>query len=114
MIFSPRFVMALHSAHRAEQEDFAVYYVLGEELRRGVNPYTTLFVTRAKQEGFTIHDIRRGTDPPTFLTIFVLLSRMPLRSAYAVWLLINFACLAIALFLLLRPSFYIDPISALI
>jgi hypothetical protein len=106
--------MALHSAHRAEQEDFAVYYVLGEELRHGVNPYTTLFVTRAKQEGFTIHDIRRGTDPPTFLTIFVFLSRMPLLSAYAVWLLINLACLAIALFLLLRPTFYIDPISALI
>jgi hypothetical protein len=70
--------------------------------------------TQAKQDGLTIHDIRRGTDPPTFLMIFALLSTMPLHTAYAIWLLTNFTCLAFALFLLIRPNLHIDPMATLI
>ena len=73
-----------------------------------------MFATQAKQEGLTTHDIRRGTDAPTFLMIFALLSTMPLHTAYAIWLLTNFTCLAFAFFLLIRPNLYIAPVAALI
>jgi hypothetical protein len=101
----PVFLRVLLRSDRATQEDFAVYYFLGDELRHGVNPYTTYFTNQAHLDGLNIHGITHGTDPPTFLAlIFDPLSRLSLRTAYRIWQLVNLVCLSAAILLLIGPS----------
>jgi hypothetical protein len=101
IITAPMFASKLHQDNRAAQEDFAVYYYSALEMRHGVNPYTTDFTQMARASGLNIHGMKRGTDPPTFVTLFETLSRLPLWTAYWIWQSASLACLATALLLLL-------------
>jgi hypothetical protein len=91
--------------NRATQEDFAVYYFLGQELRHGINPYATKITTQSRLNGLNIHGITHGTDPPTFLAFVIEpLSGLPLHTAYWIWQAANLACLCVAVFLLIGPG----------
>jgi Glycosyltransferase family 87 len=95
------FAMMLKNFDRAEHEDFAVYYLEGQELRNGVNPYTTNFMAAARAQGFTTHDIGHGSDPPTFVAFLIEpLTLLPIRTAYWIWQAANLLCLAASLTLL--------------
>jgi hypothetical protein len=48
-IIGSAFISDLYRNGRDVQEDFAVYYMLGQELRQGIDPYTTDFTTPAPQ-----------------------------------------------------------------
>lgn len=104
-IGAPAFFRDLYRNGRDMQEDFAVYYVLGQELRQGVNPYTTDFTSSARLGGFNIHAVSHGSDPPTFLMLIAdPLSRLPVRTGYWIWQVANLACLVIAVYLLVGQS----------
>jgi hypothetical protein len=98
------FAMMLKKFDRAEHEDFAVYYLEGQELRQGVNPYTTNFMAAARAQGLVTHDIGHGSDPPTFVAFLIApLTLLPIRTAYWIWQAANLLCLAAALALLVGP-----------
>jgi hypothetical protein len=109
-IAAPAFVADLYHSRRDIQEDFAVYYLLGHELRQGIDPYATDFAAAARQSGFNIHVIRHGSEPPTFIALVcVPLSRLPIRSAYWLWQAINVGCLIAAIYMLIGPGCEIAP-----
>lgn len=97
---------------RADQEDFAVYYFLAQAMREGRNPYVLDLGKMARGGGANLHDISRGSDPPAFLLLFEPLTALPLNTAYWVWQVINVACLAAALFLLLGDVSGSEPVWA--
>jgi hypothetical protein len=105
VIAAPAFVAKIKHDNRATQEDFAVYYFLGQELRHGINPYTTKITTESRLNGLNIHGITHGSDPPTFLAfLFEPLSGLPLHTAYWIWQVVNVACFCIAIYLLIGPG----------
>lgn len=109
-IAAPSFVAHIYRTERAAQEDFAVYYLLGQELRRGINPYTTDFTTPARLAGLNIHGITHGSDPPTFLVLlFEPLSQLSLHTAYWIWQVVNLICFFAAIFLLIGPGSGLTP-----
>lgn len=104
-IAAPAFVTDLYRTRRDIQEDFAVYYVLGQELRHGIDPYTTDFTKPARLHGFNIHAVRHGSEPPTFIALVCdPLSRMPIPAAYWLWQFTNLGCLVVAVYLLIGPG----------
>jgi hypothetical protein len=104
-IAAPVFVSKIQHDNRATQEDFAVYYFLGQELRHGINPYTTKITMQSRLDGLNIHGITHGTDPPTFLAFLIEpLSGLPLHTAYLIWQAVNLACLCVAIYLLIGPG----------
>jgi hypothetical protein len=104
-IAAPAFVSKIQHDNRATQEDFAVYYFLGQELRHGINPYTAKITTQSRLDGLNIHGITHGTDPPTFLAFLIEpLSGLPLHTAYWIWQALNLACLCVAIYLLIGPG----------
>jgi Glycosyltransferase family 87 len=99
------FATMLKKFDRATREDFAVYYLEGQELRHAVDPYTTNFMSAARAQGLTTHDIGHGSDPPTFVAFLIEpLTLLPIRTAYWIWQAANLLCLAAALPLLLGPQ----------
>jgi len=113
-IAAPAFIMDLYRSRRDIQEDFAVYYMLGQELRQGIDPYTTDFTAAARQRGFNIHVIRHGSEPPTFVALVCEpLSRLPSRPAYWIWQAMNVGCLLAAMYLLIGPGCGIAPWTVL-
>jgi hypothetical protein len=104
-IAAPAFLSKIQLDNRATQEDFAVYYFLGQELRHGINPFTTKITPQSRLAGLNIHGITHGSDPPTFLAFIIEpLSRLPLHAAYWIWQAINLACLCVAIYLLIGPG----------
>jgi Glycosyltransferase family 87 len=104
-IATPAFVSKIQHDNRATQEDFAVYYFLGQELRHGINPYATKITRQSRLDGLNIHGITHGTDPPTFLAFLIEpLSGLPLYTAYWIWQAVNLACLCVAIYLLIGPG----------
>jgi len=113
-IAAPAFISDLYWNGRDVQEDFAVYYVLGQELRHGINPYTTDFTASARSSEFNIHAVRHGSEPPTFVALVCdPLSRLPVSTAYWLWQLTNLACLIAAVYLLIGPGSGIKPWNGL-
>jgi hypothetical protein len=102
-------VRAIGRDHRARQEDFAVYYFLAQAMRQGRNPYATDIAKMARARGADIHDISRGTEPPTFLLLFEPIATLPLNVAYWTWQGTNLVCLVIAVFLLLGMGSELEP-----
>src|SRR5579864_2659977 len=49
-IAAPPFIADLYRSRRDIQEDFAVYYMLGQELRQGIDPYSTDFTASDRQQ----------------------------------------------------------------
>ena len=99
------FATMLKKFDRATREDFSVYYLEGQELRHGVDPYTTNFMSAARAQGLTTHDIGHGSDPPTFVAFLIEpLTLLPIRTAYWIWQAANLLCLAAALALLIGPQ----------
>jgi hypothetical protein len=113
LVGAPGFVTRLSDSHRAEQEDFAIYYLQGEALRENVNPYMADFRILAARYRLNTHGVTHGSDPPTFLIISRLLVGLPIHTAYWIWQAANLACLALALFLLFGPGSGLDPMWAL-
>lgn len=103
---------AMRRERRAAQEDFAVYYLLAQTMREGHNPYTLDLAQAARANGADLHDISRGSEPPTFLLLFEPLTLLPLWTAYWAWQGINLFCLAATLLLLLRHVSRFDPALA--
>jgi len=104
-IAAPAFVSKIQYDNRATQEDFAVYYFLGQELRHGINPYTARITMQSRVDGLNIHGITHGTDPPTFLGFLIEpLSGLPLHTAYWIWQTANLTCLCVAIYLLIGPG----------
>jgi hypothetical protein len=110
---APGFVMSLSHSHRAEQEDFAVYYLQGQALREHANPYEADFAISGRRNSLNTHGVTHGSDPPTFLIICRLLAGLPLHMAYWLWQGTNLICLALVLFLLLGPDSGVEPPWAL-
>ncbi len=84
--------------------DFSVYYLSALTARQGLDPYRANFGALAKQFHFNIKGIAHATDPPTFVVCIEPLSLMGPRAAYWLWMGINAAMLAAALFLLFGPQ----------
>ncbi len=105
-------VGAMVRDRRSAREDFAVYYFLAQATSDGRNPYALDLGTLARERGADVHDIRRGSEPPTFLLLFEPLALLPLNVAYWIWQGINLACLIGALIVLLGGSSRADPALA--
>jgi hypothetical protein len=83
--------------------DFNHYYVSGRMLLEGQNPYTTSMEATSQALGFRYSaDLPIATYPPPFLWIFTGLAMAPPRAAFAVWVGVEFACLAAILWLTRR------------
>jgi hypothetical protein len=89
---------------RATHWDFSIYYMSVALLHEGQNPYTTDFGPISQRLGLEAGEIRRATDPPTFLLLMKPLALMPERVAYYTWVSLNTGFLALALLLLLRRA----------
>ncbi len=89
---------------RATRWDFSIYYMSATLLLEGSNPYTADFGPTAERLGLDAGEIRRATDPPTFLLLIEPLALMPERAAYYTWVGLNAVFLAAALMLLLSRS----------
>src|SRR5690242_15481614 len=103
LIGLPAFVIQLSNSGRDNQEDFAVYYLEGEIIKKGGNPYLTDLKSFSRS-GPDTHGIVHGSDPPTFLILCRGLAGLPIRSAYWIWQGFNFICLALVLLLLFSGS----------
>lgn len=106
------FAGSMSRDRRTRQKDFAVYYFLAQAMREHRNPYAIDIGKLARANGADIHDISRGTEPPTFLLLFEPLAGLSLRNAYWAWQAINVVCLGISLFLLLGVDSKPDPMLA--
>ena len=84
--------------------DFSVYYLSALTAHQGMDPYRANFGTLAKQFHFNIKGIAHATDPPTFVVCIEPLALIGPKAAYWLWIGINAAMLAAALFLLFGPG----------
>lgn len=83
--------------------DFNHYYVSGRMLLEGQNPYTTSIEAMSHALGFNYSkDIPIAGYPPTFLWMFAALAVLPPKAAFAVWVALEFVCLAAILWLIRR------------
>ena len=101
-----------HSYERSE--DFAVFYLSALELRADIDPYATNFEPLEERLGIYTRGIVHGTHPPTFLALFELFTKLPLRTAYWIWTGLNLAALVAALTLLLGRRSHLDTNTALV
>jgi hypothetical protein len=94
--------------NQMREHDFAHFYVWGRVVLEGGNPYTTPLAMRYTQYGFVFQEESpTATYPPTFLRLFAPLTRLPAPHAFAVWVFVQAASLAVILWLtrrLLAPS----------
>ena len=89
---------------RANHFDFSIYYTSGLALREHIDPYKIDLDRVGRGLNLEIDPIHYATDPPTFLLCFEPLTLLPLRQAFWLWTVLNFAALAGALVVLLRGS----------
>jgi hypothetical protein len=83
--------------------DFNHYYVGGWMLRAGQNPYTRSLQSVSHQLGFRYApDLPTATYPPPFLGVFEVLSVLPPRAAFALWVALEIGCLGVILWLTRR------------
>ena len=90
-------------AHRAS--DFTIYYLDGQALREGRNPYAPPDFAAVRTEFSTLPSVEedRANDPPTFVLMVEPLSRLHYNRAYWLWITLNVVALAGGLFLILKP-----------
>ncbi|MGH7933222.1 MAG: glycosyltransferase family 87 protein [Candidatus Binataceae bacterium] len=104
--------MSVTIRKRADRKDFAIYYLSGMQLNRGLPLYQTEFAPLATKLGMDTGGIDHATDPPSFIALFAPLSRLPLKTSVMVWTAINFACLVLSLILLIGPGSGLSPWAA--
>ncbi len=90
-------------AHRAS--DFTIYYLDGQALREGRNPYAPADFAAVRNEFPTLPAIEedRANDPPTFVLMVEPLSRLHYNLACWLWITLNLVALAGGLLLILKP-----------
>jgi Glycosyltransferase family 87 len=81
--------------------DFSNYYESAWALRSGIDPYSTNLTPIGAQLGLETGGLLHASETPPFLLCFEPLTKLPPRSAYWIWIAINFSALAIAMYLLL-------------
>src|SRR5271167_31125 len=88
------------------RRDFSNYYESAWALRHGIDPYSTLLTPIGAQLGLETGGLLHASETPPFLLCFEPLTRLQPRVAFWLWSAINFAALAIAMYLLLanRPG----------
>jgi hypothetical protein len=87
---------------KANQGDFAIYYVSALMMREGGDPYKAGLRTAGERLGLRTQPVDRSTDPPAFILCFEPLTRLRPRPAFWTWTAINFAALVASIALLLR------------
>jgi hypothetical protein len=85
---------------RWSEFDFNHYYVGGRMLLEGQNPYRTSLKAMSDALGFRFSEVLPIAGyPPSFLWLFTLLAALPPRTAFAIWVAGEIACLAVILWL---------------
>ncbi|HTS19220.1 MAG TPA: glycosyltransferase family 87 protein [Verrucomicrobiae bacterium] len=85
---------------RANQDDFARYYISGHLLMEGRNPYTVELVPLYASHGFVLPpgvQIIRSTYPPLAVWLFALLAEFTPGAGFACWVTVEICSLAIIL-----------------
>ena len=90
---------------RAYHNDFDVFYSAAIAYRHGFNPYTIDLTPIGQRLGFHLGPLRHSTDTPFALLLFLPFSFAAVPSAHTIWIAVNLAAFAAALFLLLAPRF---------
>ena len=86
-------------AHRL---DFGNYYDSALALRSGIDPYTANLTAIGNQTGFETGPLIHGSETPAFLLCFEPLTHFSPANAFAIWISLNLAALAVAIYLLVR------------
>ena len=88
------------------RRDFSNYYESAWALRHGIDPYFSFLTPVGVQLGLETGGLLHASETPPFLLCFEPLTRLQPRAAFWLWSAINFAALAIAMYLLLahRPG----------
>src|SRR5271155_6184386 len=83
------------------RRDFSNYYESSWALRHGIDPYSTNLTPIGAQLGLETGGLLHASETPPFLLCFEPLTKLPPRSAFWIWIAINFSALAVAMYLLL-------------
>jgi Glycosyltransferase family 87 len=88
------------------RRDFSNYYESAWALRNGIDPYSSYLAPVGARLGLETGGLLHASETPPFLLCFEPLTLVPPRAAFWTWSTINFAALAIAMYLLLayRPG----------
>lgn len=88
------------------RRDFSNYYESAWALRNGIDPYSSYLAPVGARLGLETGGLLHASETPPFLLCFEPLTLVPPRAAFWAWSAINFAALAIAMYLLLayRPG----------
>jgi hypothetical protein len=85
---------------RWSELDFNHYYVGSRMLLAGQNPYTTSLEAMSRALGLTVpNGVPIAGYPPSFLWLFAPLAALGPRAAFAIWVALEFTCLAAILWL---------------
>lgn len=97
--------------------DFAHYYLAGELLRAGMNPYTVELQPLYTQHGFTpTRTIREASAPPALAVVMSPFSMLPPLPSFIIWTAVQIGSLLLGVALLLKRCDLVQPMprSALV
>jgi Glycosyltransferase family 87 len=83
------------------RRDFSNYYESAWALRHGIDPYASNLTAVGARVGLETNWLLHASETPSFLLCFEPLTRLRPRAAFWIWIAINFAALATAMYLLL-------------
>ncbi len=83
------------------RRDFSNYYESAWALRHGIDPYSALLTPIGAKLGLETGGLLHASETPPFLLCFEPLTRLRPRTAFWIWIAINFFALAVAMYLLL-------------
>ncbi len=89
---------------RIRQWDFGQLYAAALVLRENGDPYTNSYASVGATLKIEMTPGYESAEMPTLLLFLEPLTKLPLERAYWLWTMLNVICLAVAMFLLLRPS----------
>jgi hypothetical protein len=89
---------------RIKQWDFGQLYAAALMLREHGDPYTNNFASIGAALNIEMTPGYRSAEMPTLLLFLEPLTKLPVERAYWLWTGLNIIALALALFMLLRPS----------
>src|SRR5271169_4316257 len=72
------------------RRDFSNYYESAWALRHGIDPYSTLLTPIGAQLGLETGGLLHASETPPFLLCFEPLTRLQPRTAFWIWIAINF------------------------
>ena len=82
--------------------DFGNYYDSALALRIGIDPYTANLTAVGNRTGFETGPLIHGSETPAFLLCFEPLTHFSPATAFAIWISLNLAALAVAIYTLVR------------